>query len=86
MNTHEIVNLIIAKFGGNRVKFILIKAEVVWFVWGGNEYRCYSSEINNSLIVKRGIEDGWTTDNYSQRVQGILNDMVRNEDGEMVTR
>jgi hypothetical protein len=86
MNTHEIVNLIVSKFGGNRVKFILIKEAVVWFVWGGNEYRCYASEINNSLIVKRGIEDGWTTDNYSTRVEGILNGMVRTEDGEMVTR
>jgi hypothetical protein len=86
MNTHEIVNLIIGKFGGNRVKFILIKDPVVWFVWGQNEYRCQASEINNSLIVKRGIEVGWTTDNDSRRVQDILNGLVRTEAGEMVAR
>jgi hypothetical protein len=86
MSTHEIVNLIIGKFGGNRVRFTLINDAVVWFVWGGNEYRCYSSARNLSLIVKRGIEDGWTTDNYSVRVESILNGLVRNEAGEMVTR
>ena len=86
MNTHEIVNLVIAKFGGNRVRFTLIKESVVWFVWGGNEYRCYPSAPNNSLIVKRAIGDGWTTDNYSVRVESILNGMVRTEDGKMVAR
>jgi hypothetical protein len=86
MNTHEIVNLIIGKFGGNRVKFILIKDSVVWFVWGGNEYRCYESDINKALIVKRAIGDGWTTDHYSIRVESILNGMVRTEDGKMVAR
>jgi hypothetical protein len=86
MNTHEIVNLIVVKFGGNRVKFDGIGDSVVWFVLGRNEYRCHASVINNCLFVKRCVEDTWQSDNYSQWVEGILNGMVRNEAGEMVTR
>jgi hypothetical protein len=87
MNTHEIVNLIVAKFGGNRVKFTWIGSQtgLVDFVLGANLYRCGWSVCLDKFIVTRP-ETNDLSDNYSRWVEGILNGMVRNEAGEMVTR
>ena len=86
MQTHEIVNLIVQKFGGNRIEFTLVKQEIVWFVLGHNEYRCHWSSINSMMIVWKLNDDTWVMDNYSRWVQGILNNLVRNDAGEMVPR
>jgi len=87
MNTHEIVNLIVQKFGGNRVKFDLIGKTVVDFYLGHNLYRCGWTSLG--LIVRRldGFQfNEYVSDNYSRWVEGILNGMVRNDAGEMVAR
>lgn len=86
MQTHEIVNLIVEKFGGNRVKFELIKDYVVWFTLGHNEYRCHWSKNNSTLIVSKLNDDSWVKDNYSHWVESCLNSLVRNDAGEMVPR
>jgi hypothetical protein len=86
MNTHEIVNLIIAKFGGNRVKFDLLDQNVIDFILGHNLYRVFFAEHREKLLVMRLADDEFIHDNYSRWVEGILNNMVRNEAGEMVAR
>jgi hypothetical protein len=90
MNTHEIVNLIVQKFGGNRVKFEWIDEEKIVFCLGHNQYRLHWSEIFSQLMVSRmaytDLDGCLVRDNYSKWVEGILNGMVRNEAGEMVAR
>jgi hypothetical protein len=88
MNTHEIVNLIVAKFGGNRVKFDLVNSDlgIVDFVLGHNLYRCGCMRSTGKILVRRSCDQEFLCDNYSSWVEGILNGMVRNEAGEMVTR
>ena len=86
MNTHEIVNLIVQKFGGNRVKFDLLGDDWADFVVGHNLYRAEWSNALNRLAVRKFFGKDFVQDNYSLWVEGILNGMVRNEAGEMVTR
>jgi hypothetical protein len=86
MDGHEIVNLIVEKFGGNRVKFTLVREGAVLFVFGHNEYRCHWSHPNSTLIVSKLNDEVWLKDNYSRWVEGILNNLVRNDAGEMVPR
>jgi hypothetical protein len=84
MNTHEIVNLIIEKFGGNRVKFDFIKQDFVEFMLGDNLYRCGWNIATKRLIVIRPGRYSLREDNYSRWVEGVLNGMVRNDAGELV--
>lgn len=84
MNTHEIVNLIIEKFGGNRVKFELVSSKVVDFVLGNNLYRCDYSIASKHLFVSRPEKYSVRIDNYSRWVECVLNGMVRNDAGELV--
>ncbi len=89
MNKQEIVNLIVAKFGGNRVKFDYVGLEVVDFVLGHNLYRCSWVKPGCGIVVSRLSDDEFNEyvfDNYSRWVEGILNGMVRNDAGEMVPR
>jgi hypothetical protein len=86
MNTHEIVNLIVQKFGSNRVKFDLIDEDAVEFVLGHNLYRTEWLRSMSRLAVMRMKSSNAYFDNYSRWVEGILNGMVRNDAGEMVTR
>jgi len=86
MEVHEIVNLIVEKFGGNRVKFSWIGQTFVDFVVGYNEYRCDWNQNGNINVIKIVNETVVPSDNYSKWVEGILNNMVRNEVGEMVPR
>lgn len=88
MTTAELVNLIIKKFGGNRVTFKRIDDNaLVAFRLGDREYIAIYSFIQGSVIVQN-CEHGSalyaTIDNYSQWVEGVLNGMVRNEEGELV--
>lgn len=88
MKTHEIVNLIVQKFGGNRVplKFDLVCEAVVDFVLGHNLYRvCWNFTIKR-LVIQKYNGETFVTDTYSRWVEGILNNMVRNDAGEMVPR
>jgi hypothetical protein len=86
MNTHKIVNLIVSKFGGNRVKFDGFDANVIDFILGHNLYRVFFAEHRDKLHVMRLADDEFIHDNYSNWVEGILNGLVRNEAGEMVPR
>jgi len=86
MNTHEIVNLIVSKFGGNRVKFDLVGDAVVDFILGHNLYRVSWNFTMKKIVIRKHDGEVFVTDNYSRWVEGILNNMVRNDAGEMVTR
>jgi hypothetical protein len=86
MKTHDIVNLIIEKFGGNRVKFDFISVVYLEFTLGHNRYRVPCPWPDNEILVERIEGKLEITDNYSKWVEGILNNMVRNESGEMVHR
>ncbi len=86
MNTHETVNLIVQKFGGNRVKFDGFDANVIDFIIGHNLYRVFFAEHREKLLVMRLVDNEFIEDNHSRWVEGILNGLVRNEAGEMVPR
>ncbi len=86
MQTHEIVNLIVQKFGGNRVEFDLVSEAVVDFVLGHNLYRVCWNFTMKRLVVRKNDGEVFVTDNYSRWVEGILNNLVRNDAGEMVPR
>ena len=86
MNTHEIVNLIVQKFGGNRVKFDFIEVDAVEFVIGHKLYRTEWLKSMSRLAVMRMESSNAYFDNYSRWVEGVLNNLVRNDAGEMVTR
>lgn len=87
MHTHEIVNLILQKFGGNRVKFDLLSELVVDFILGHNLYRvCWVNSLNRLTAWKHDGETFNADDQYCTWVEGILNNLVRNEAGEMVPR
>ena len=80
------MNLIVSKFGGNRVKFVLIDEDAIEFVLGHNLYRTEWLGSMSRLAVMRMEGSTPCFDKYSNWVEGILNGMVRNEEGEMVPR
>lgn len=86
MQTHEIVNLIVQKFGGNRVRFVLLAQNVVDFVLGHNLYRVYVNSMNRICAWKHDGETFVADDQYCTWIEGILNNLVRNDAGEMVPR
>ena len=88
MTTAELVNLIIKKFGGNRVTFKRIDDNaVVVFKLGGREYVALYYPVEE-IIVVQNCEHGSalyaTIDNYSRWVGGVLNGLVRDEEGNLV--
>jgi len=88
MTTAELVNLIIKKFGGNRVTFNRIDDNaVVVFKLGGREYIALYMPIDESITVKNCEHRSslfTSVDNYSRWVEGVLNGMVRDEEGNLV--
>jgi hypothetical protein len=82
MNSAELVNLILAKL--RRVKFVAIGSNPeyvsVRFIWGGNDY--------TALVDSNSYIHVYQVLNYSkihtERVQGMLNGLVRNDAGELV--
>lgn len=88
MTTAELVNLIIAKFGGNRVQFVDIQTVhdewiIVTFYHSDQTYyaRCSCNEVNLTVHQEFG-----QTSQYSEWIEGVLNGMVRNDAGELVKR
>jgi hypothetical protein len=87
MNSHEVVNLVIKKFGGSRVKFEAVGITFVDFVLGGNDYQVTQAAPDQPLIVQRKESDlKVVTDDYSRWVEGVLNGLVRDNDGKMVPK
>ncbi len=89
MTPAELVNLIIHKFGGNRVTFISIERNDrnsfhVDFTLGANKYHSnFPYGKMNHIFVWKDTGDGLVRDNYSHWVECVLNGMVRNEEGEL---
>ena len=93
MDAAQLVNLIIKKFGGNRVEFNEISEDdtevlQVRFVLGGNTYLAFFGEHDytrtKGILVRRYENNDMMQrleDNYSRWVEGILNNKVRNEEG-----
>jgi hypothetical protein len=81
MNSAQLVNLILAKL--RRVEFVCIDSYSTEFVW--NHKKLWAFEFDGKIRVrnmpKKVCEED---DNYSRRVEGILNGMVRNDAGELV--
>lgn len=87
MNSHEVVNLVIKKFGGSRVKFEAVGITYVDFVLGGNSYQVTQSAPDQPLIVLKKESDlKVVSDSYSRWVEGVLNGLVRDKDGRMVPK
>jgi hypothetical protein len=86
MNTAQLVNLILEKL--RRVEFLDIETRpkiAIEFRWGGNVFLAVVEKMfDNAITVYRCSEDREVFDIYTERVEGILNGKVRNEDGELV--
>lgn len=90
MNTHDIINLVIKKFGGTRVKFAWVADDGIGFILGANLYRC--TWIGLTATIQRAAASAddsgglhaFVKDNYSIWVEGVLNGLVRDKDGNMV--
>jgi hypothetical protein len=53
MNAHDITNLIVQKFGGNRVKFDVVEKQYVDFVLGHNPYQCgFNFKLQRVLVLR----------------------------------
>jgi len=85
MNSAELVNLILGKL--RRVKLLVIQTRAARFVIGSNEYTaavCF----DGSIVVYRWVVidnvEKNVIDNYQIWVEGLLNGLARNDDGELV--
>ena len=78
MTTAELINRIVSKFGGNRVRFLEIDPNGVRFQLGG--YRYFVQCDQDSVIVTL-CDAGM--DSYRNWVHGVLNGGVRNDAGEI---
>ena len=83
MNSADLVNLILEKL--RRVKFVEISSYShhcqVAFIWGGNPYTAMTNG-DDLIVYSNGLI--WESNNYSQRIEGMLNGLVRNDEGELV--
>ena len=81
MNSAQLVNLILAKL--RRVEFVAIGSNPVYvsvrFIWGGNDYT--ASVEDNYIHVYQVFNHSKI---HVERVQGMLNGMVRNDAGDLV--
>lgn len=95
MTTAELVNLIVAKLGGNRVEFLVIDAFVyleqevaeVSLVHGHNTYFVRSLDDQCCVTVRQevlGDQGPLVTNQYTTWVEGVLNGLVRDADGVLV--
>jgi hypothetical protein len=81
MTTAELVNRIIEKLGGNRVRFEEIGDEIgVIFTHAGNCYAVTTRGLVSS-VFRFDQHRCWTKDSYSQWIEGVLNGKVRDEAG-----
>ena len=81
MNSAELVNLILAKL--RRVEFVYVCDQYIDLIWGHNKYRLFS-DIN--VIAWNDERQSWSGGDtiYTQRIEGMLNGLVRNDAGELV--
>lgn len=92
MDLADLINLIIAKFGGNRIEFLHVEWDQhtddnrVEFVHGGNCYSALQHCSNDRVDVWQTLKDqGPLTATIGSRwIEGVLNGKVRNEAGELV--
>lgn len=89
MSVSELVNLIVKKFGGNRVEFCYLCELGLSFRLGHNFYlvEILASNGGDAVVVSRmeiAAPVRLVKDNYSNWVCGILNGLVRNDAGELV--
>ena len=90
MSAEDIVNLIIKKLGGNRVKFTRIVSfdsiATVEFVHVGKCYSIIHPEDDSKVVVWKFERDQGPLlqNNYTRWVEGVLNGMVRNDNGDLV--
>ena len=84
MNSAELVNLILAKL--RRVKFVAINQSDgfggVRFTWGFKDYIAIPS-IDNYVHVYP-LPVGMDSNAYTERIEGMLNGLVRNDAGDLV--
>jgi len=78
MTTADLVNRIVAKLGGNRVRFTLIAEDRVQFEHAQNLYW-----VRNNLDVYRWSDDDnqFLIDSYSEWIEGVLNGKTRDDAG-----
>lgn len=88
MHIAEIINRIIEKLGGNRVKFQTVRVgsyeSIVQFWFAHNTYRCGWNDEREIFLVERLVIDTFVFDTYSHWVQNVLNGFVRDDAGNMV--
>jgi hypothetical protein len=84
MNSAQLVNLIIEKL--RRVEFLDIETRpkiAIKFLWGHKKYLAFESE--GYVTVRNIVHNVLVSDDiYTERIEGMLNGLVRNEDGELV--
>lgn len=83
MTTADLINLIIRKFGGERVEFGVVLSHEVTFTYGHHRYR---SGFRNKSIFVREVSADYTYQigdetQASQWIEGVLNGKTRNEEG-----
>ena len=85
MNSAELVNLILEKL--RRVKFVAISQHEngfvgVCFTWGHNNYMAIPTKDRHVSVFHQFR--GAVGDIYTERIEGMLNGLVRNDAGELV--
>lgn len=83
MNSAELVNLILEKL--RRVKFVFVCESYIDFVWGQNKYRLFGDSPIN-VIEWNDERQSWKGGDtiYTERIEGMLNGLSRNDAGELV--
>lgn len=83
MNSAQLVNLIIEKL--RRAKFVEIgstkTSSAVRFIWGFSEFQAVVKSDNYVHVYMLPKE---ISNTYTERLEGMLNGLVRNDDGELV--
>ena len=80
MTSAELVNLILDKL--RRVKFVAITDQDVRFTWGFYNYGVVPAR--NGYVHVYRLPIGMDSNIYTERIEGMLNGMVRNDEGELV--
>lgn len=84
MDAAQLVNLIIRKLQGNRVEFTSIsyyQGAVIEFRHLGNVYSATCQGKDKRVNVFQVFNDHVERNNYSNWIEGVLNGMVRDEEG-----
>jgi hypothetical protein len=85
MNSAQLVNLILEKL--RRVEFLAINQDGngffgVHFIWGFNSYAAIPARDGYVRVYQ--LPNHSESSIYTERIEGILNGMVRNDAGELV--